>query len=97
MSWLSCGGSQVDGKQLWEEDPEVHPKPALCSENRLTHFMSQSGYNTPALIQRIEVPPVSLLCASCSAGGEKCDQEGLDKAKSRGSYEAGSKIKLSQV
>ena len=55
------------------------------------HFMSQSGYNTPALIQRIEVPPVSLLCAPCSAGGEKCDQEGLDKAKSRGSYEAGSK------
>ena len=28
MPWLSCGGSQEDGKQVWEEDPEVHPKPA---------------------------------------------------------------------
>ena len=28
MPWLSCGGSQEDGKQVWVEDLEVHPKPA---------------------------------------------------------------------
>ena len=26
--WLSCGGSQEDSKLVWEEDLEVHPKPA---------------------------------------------------------------------
>ena len=26
--WLSCGGSQEDSKLVWEEDPEIRPKPA---------------------------------------------------------------------
>ena len=77
MPWLSCGGSQEDGKQVWEEDPEVHPKPAQVWHQVAEIGGGGSGRSCLPYLKRGCVVSAPLLNVSRQGTGksnrEQCD------------------------
>ena len=83
MPWLSCGGSQEDGKQVWEEDPEVHPKPAQVWHRVAVIGGGGSGGSHLPYLKRgcvVTAPPlVRVYKGTLVNQREQCVQEGRTK------------------
>ena len=100
VPWLSCGGSQVDSKSVWEEDLEVHPKPAqVWHRVAVTSGGGSGGSHLPHLKRGCVVSAPPLGCVKLEhrlTNGSSVTRRVLE-AEDGGSCEALSKPSKNQA